>query len=110
MTYLPLPENTPMIGGIFLSAPKDLLQNHRNWAVGLARGVAKAHIFIQENPEAAAYVYSQMFPEALPKGMDLQDQIKAVMVPVAWLTGAKAAVPSARSPVLSRRCGKPCRI
>lgn len=51
-------------------------------AVGFARAVAKSHIFIRENPEAAAYIYGQMFPEAMPKGKDLQEQVQAAMVPI----------------------------
>jgi NitT/TauT family transport system substrate-binding protein len=82
LAYLPLPPQVPQVGGLFLSASTELLQQHRAWAVGFGRGVSKAHVFIQENSEAAAYVFARMFPEALPKGKSLEDQVKAVMVPV----------------------------
>lgn len=82
LRYVPLPPNVPMIGGFYLQARRETLAEHREWAVGVGRAVAKAQIFIRENPEAAAYVFLQMFPEAAPKGVPLKQQIKAVMAPM----------------------------
>lgn len=82
LRYLPLPPNVPKVGGLYLATKRETLKNHRKWAVGLARGVAKASIFIRQNPEAASYLFIKMFPEAAPKGKDLQQQVKAIMVPV----------------------------
>lgn len=82
LRYLTLPADVPKVGGLYLTATRDMLKQHREWAVGLARGVAKASIFVRENPEAAAYTFIQMFPEAAPKGKSLKEQIAAIVVPV----------------------------
>lgn len=82
VTYLPLPPNLPKIGGYYLATSPDLLHAHRAWAVGIGRAVAKAHVFIRENPEAAAYIFAEMVPEALPKGESLEEQVKSIMAPV----------------------------
>lgn len=79
LTYLPLPGNLPQIGGTFISARPDFLRDKRRQAVGLARGIAKAHVFIQENPQAAAYIFTQMYPEATPKGKSLEEQVAAIL-------------------------------
>ncbi len=79
LDYVKLPPGIPMIGGVFMSATPEMLKQHRDWAVGLGRSVAKAHIFIQENPEAAAYIYAKMFPQA---GKSIEEQTKAVLVPI----------------------------
>lgn len=76
---LPLPDGVPMVGGFYIVSTPQLLREHRAWAVGLARGVAKAHIFTRENPEAAAYIYGLIVPEALPKGKSLEEQVKAIL-------------------------------
>ena len=83
LRYLPQPANLPQIGGTFLGTTPALLEQHRHWFVGVGRAIAKAHVFIQTNPTAAAYVFTQMYPEALPKGMNLRDQVKAVLIPTA---------------------------
>ena len=82
MRYVPLPPDIPMIGGFYLQARPETLTAQRARAVGLARAVAKGQIFMRENPEAAAYVFLQMFPEAAPKAMPLKQQLKAVMAPM----------------------------
>jgi NitT/TauT family transport system substrate-binding protein len=82
MRYLPLPDSVPKVGGLFIAATPEFLKEHRDWAVGLARGVAKAQLFIQTNPEAAAYAFLQMFPGVAPKGKTVQEQVQAIMVPV----------------------------
>ena len=82
MRYVPLPANIPMIGGFYLQARAETLTGQRARAVGLGRAVAKAEIFMRENPEAAAYVFLQMFPEVAPKAATLKEQIKAVMAPM----------------------------
>jgi NitT/TauT family transport system substrate-binding protein len=82
LVYLPLPASVPKVGGIYLATRPDYLRTHRATAVGFARAVAKAQVFIQTNPQAAAYVFTQMFPEAVPKGKSVQEQVKAIMVSV----------------------------
>ena len=49
---------------------------------GLGRAVAKGQVFIRENPRAAAYAFLQMFPEAAPRATSLEQQIKAIMMPI----------------------------
>lgn len=82
MRYIDLPDNVPKVGGLYLSAPSVMLKEHRNWAVGLGRGVAKASLFIRTNPEAAAYTFLQMFPEAAPRGKSPEEQVNAILNPV----------------------------
>jgi NitT/TauT family transport system substrate-binding protein len=82
MRYVDLPNDVPKVGGLYLSTPRSTLKEHRNWAVGLARGVAKASLFIRTNPEAAAYTYLQMYPEAAPRGKSLEEQVNAILTPV----------------------------
>jgi NitT/TauT family transport system substrate-binding protein len=82
MRYVALPSNVPHIGGFYLATRTDTLKQHRNWAVGIGRAVAKGQVFIRENPEAAAYAYLQMFPESAPKASTLEQQIKAIRIPI----------------------------
>jgi len=79
LSYLPLPAKLPQIGGTFVSARPDFLSDRRQQAIGLARGIAKAHVFIQENPRAAAYIFTQMYPEAVPKGKTIEQQVAAIL-------------------------------
>lgn len=82
MRYVTLPKNVPNVGGFYLATRHETLQANRKWAVGLGRGVAKGQVFIRENPKAAAYAFLKMFPEAAPKAVSLEQQIKAIMVPI----------------------------
>ena len=82
LRYLPLPDNVPKVGGLYISATKETLEKRRKTAIGFARAVAKASYFIQNNPEAAAYMFIKLYPEAAPRGMALADQIKAVVTPI----------------------------
>lgn len=82
LRYVDLPSNVPQIGGLYLTARHETLKDHRNWLVGIGRAVAKAQVFIRENPRASAYAFLQMFPEAAPKASTLDQQIKAVMIPI----------------------------
>ncbi len=82
MRYLPLPTNVPKVGGLYISTTAETLKENRAMAVGIARATAKTQVFIQTNPEAAAYAFLQMFPEAAPRAMSVEDQVKAIMVPV----------------------------
>src|SRR5262249_35329750 len=61
---------------------RKFLKEHRAAALGVMRGMLKAENFIQANPEAAAYEFIQMFPEAAPKGKSIEEQVKAVINPV----------------------------
>jgi NitT/TauT family transport system substrate-binding protein len=82
LRYLKLPDNVPHIGGFYLTTRRETLKEHRNWAVGIGRAVAKAQVFIRENPDAAAYAYLQMFPESAPKASTLEQQIAAIKIPI----------------------------
>ncbi|HTH99289.1 MAG TPA: ABC transporter substrate-binding protein [Stellaceae bacterium] len=79
LRYLPLPPNFPRIGGTFISVRKDILADHRAWAVGFARAVLKGETFILQNPRAAAYIFLKMYPEAAPRNMTLDQQINAIL-------------------------------
>jgi NitT/TauT family transport system substrate-binding protein len=82
LRMLPRPPKIPEVGGLYLGATPAFLHDHRAWAVGFARGVAKAEVFARANPEAAAYVFIQMFPEAAPKGKSLEAQVHAIVGPL----------------------------
>jgi NitT/TauT family transport system substrate-binding protein len=82
LRYLALPKNVPHIGGFYLTTRRETLKEHRNWAVGIGRAVAKAQVFIRANPDAAAYAYLQMFPESAPKASSLDQQIAAIKIPI----------------------------
>ena len=69
LRYIALPKNVPHIGGFYLTTRRETLKDHRNWAVGVGRAVAKAQVFIRANPDAAAYAYLQMFPEFRTEGL-----------------------------------------
>lgn len=62
--------------GYGLSTRTDMIENRPEDLVGLGRGVAKATIFAKENPEAAAELFYEMFPEALPAGESKEEAIK----------------------------------
>jgi NitT/TauT family transport system substrate-binding protein len=62
--------------GYGLSTRTSAIQDRSEDLVGLARGVAKATVFAKENPEAAAELFFEMFPEALPAGEDREVAIK----------------------------------
>lgn len=82
LRYLPRPEGLPMVGGLYLTATRAFLDEHPQTAIGFARAVAKAQAFAQENPEAAAYAFLQLYPEAASRAASLQEQVEALMVPI----------------------------
>jgi NitT/TauT family transport system substrate-binding protein len=82
LRYVKLPDNVPHVGGLYITARPETLREHRNWSVGIGRAVAKAEVFIRENPRAAAYAFLQMFPEAAPKASTLDQQLNAIMLPI----------------------------
>ena len=82
LRYLPLPPDVPKVGGFYIQTRPEILRDDRKVAIGVARATAKAQVFIRENPRAAAYVFLQMFPEAAPKGLPLEQQIAAIMAPM----------------------------
>lgn len=82
MRYLPLPEGIPQVGGLYIAATESYLAEHHDVAVGFARAVAKAQIFIQENPEAAAWVFLQEHPEAGIKAAGVEEQVQALVNPI----------------------------
>jgi NitT/TauT family transport system substrate-binding protein len=48
------------------------LRAQRPWCIGFARGVAKAALFITENPAAGAYIFLTMYPPPRPKRVEAQ--------------------------------------
>jgi NitT/TauT family transport system substrate-binding protein len=82
MRYLPLPDHLPKVGGLYVSASKDYLAANKKQAIGFARAIAKGSLFVQQNPDAAAYIFIKQYPEAAPRGKSLAEQIKAVKIPV----------------------------
>ncbi len=52
-----------------------MLESERATAVGLARGVAKATVFAEENPEAAVRMTWEAYPESRPQGVDEAEAI-----------------------------------
>ena len=82
LRYLPVPANVPKVGGQYAATTPTFLRDHRAWVAAFARDIIKASIFTQENPEAAAYAFIKLYPEAAPKGKSIEDQVKAIMVPI----------------------------
>jgi NitT/TauT family transport system substrate-binding protein len=79
LRLLPRPEKVPDVGGLYLAAAPAFLRDHRAWAVGFGRGVAKAAVFTRANPQAAAYAFIQMYPEAAPRGKSVEEQVHAIL-------------------------------
>jgi NitT/TauT family transport system substrate-binding protein len=82
LRYIPNPPHLPKVGGIYVVTTRAMLKDHRQWVVGVMRAMLKAEIFIQTNPEAAAYLFTQMYPEATPKGKTIQEKVKAILTPI----------------------------
>lgn len=82
LAYLPKPDNVANIGGLYLSATREKMARKRKQLVGFARGVAKAQVFILANPEAAAYIFVQNYPDAAPRNKTMQEKVNAVLVPI----------------------------
>jgi NitT/TauT family transport system substrate-binding protein len=79
LRYLPRPETTPNVGGLYISATREFLDENPEVAIGMGRAVAKSTVFCLENPQGCAYAFIQMFPEAAPKGVPLQEQIDTIV-------------------------------
>jgi NitT/TauT family transport system substrate-binding protein len=54
---------------IALNATDEYFEANRDVLIGLARGIAKTMVFIEENPEAAIRVHWDMFPDSKPVGV-----------------------------------------
>lgn len=83
LRYLDNPKNVPEIGGVFLSTHADTIKSDPKLVAAFGRAVSKAELFVQTNPEAAAYLFVKTFPQAAPKGMPLADQVKAIAPSIA---------------------------
>jgi NitT/TauT family transport system substrate-binding protein len=81
--FLPRPDNLPMIGGQFLTAKREFLAKERKLAIGFARSVAKASIFLDASPEAGARAFLKAYPETAPRGAEQADAIKAIVFAIA---------------------------
>jgi NitT/TauT family transport system substrate-binding protein len=82
LNYLPKPENVAKIGGLYLAATREKMAQKRKQLVGFARGVAKAQVYILANPEAAAHIFVQVYPDAAPRNKSMQEKVAAVLVPI----------------------------
>ena len=82
LSYLPLPPNVPKVGGLYIAATKKMFAERRADLVKYGRAVAKSMLFIEENPEAASYIFLQMFPEAAPRNKSTQEKVEAILNPM----------------------------
>ena len=82
LAYLPLPPNVPKVGGLYIGATRKMFTERRADLVKYGRAVAKAMFFIEENPEAASYIFLQMFPEAAPRNKSTQEKVEAILNPM----------------------------
>lgn len=79
LRFLARPENLPMIGGQFLTAKREFIEKERKLAIGLARSVAKASVFLDASAEAGARAFLKMYPETAPRGADQVEAIKSIV-------------------------------
>ena len=79
---LPRPENTPMIGGLYVSARKEFLEKNTDLAVSFGRSISRASQFILANPEAGAKVFLKMYPELAPRGVSEEEAVKTLLYPI----------------------------
>ena len=83
LRFLPI-KDPPDVGGIFICARTQFLKEHPEEAIGIGQAIAKASLFVQTNPRAAAYAYIKEFPSAAPKVASLQKQVDALEIPIKW--------------------------
>ena len=82
LDYLPLPSDVPKVGGLYIATKATALASRGDALAGFARAVAKADLFMQANPDAAAYILLSAFPEMAPVGRSLREKIASVAVPL----------------------------
>ena len=71
--YLQMGFNYPLI------AKSSYIEKNRDLLIGLARGIAKAQVFVDENPEAAVRVNWEVYPESKPAGMSDEEAMKQAL-------------------------------
>lgn len=69
---LPIPPKVPKIGGLLIAGTREMVTKHPGMAVGFARALAKAAVFGRANPEAAARLLYQVYPQLLPPNESLE--------------------------------------
>jgi NitT/TauT family transport system substrate-binding protein len=78
---LPAPEMARFPSNGFL-ALEDTIKNRKKESIGIARGYAKATVFMMANPEAAIRTLYEVFPQTKPTGKDeataVRDDVKVV--------------------------------
>lgn len=79
---LPRPEKTPMIGGLYISANRNFIDQNKSLAIGFARSIARASDFILANPVAGAKVFLDMYPEMAPRGVSAKEAIDQMVFPI----------------------------
>lgn len=82
LSYIPLPADVPKVGGLYIAAQSDAITRKRASLVGFARAVAKAEIFMETNPEAAAYLLITAYPEMAPVGKTVREKVEAIALPL----------------------------
>lgn len=76
MRQLPNVGTVTRLFGLGWGVRRSALKQQRKAYVGLMRGMAKSTIFTYANPELATRLHFELFPEAKPKGIDLEKAIK----------------------------------
>ena len=79
LRFLPRPPHLPMVGGLYIGAMRETLQNNRSACVAYGRCIAMATEYISANPRAAVAAFLQTYPEAAPKGATPTEAIDQVL-------------------------------
>lgn len=64
---------------IALNTTEEYFEANRDVLVGLARGIAKAMVFAEENPEAAIRLHWEMFPDSKPVGVGDEEAMEQAL-------------------------------
>ena len=72
------PNGIPRVGGFYIAASRQYLNDHQNIAVGFAQAVAKGTLFALANPSAAASIYLSIYPNTAT-GDSLQTQVSQLV-------------------------------
>lgn len=59
-----------------LSVNEEDLENRRDVLIGVARGIAKAQLFQEVNPEASVLIHWKVYPQSMPRGGQTEEEVK----------------------------------
>jgi NitT/TauT family transport system substrate-binding protein len=82
LRYIPLPADVPKVGGLYIATQAGAIMSKRKSLVGFARAVAKAEVFMQTNPDAAAYALLTVYPDMGPVGKTMREKVAALAIPI----------------------------